>query len=177
MADTTTQQVTYWPNYVACNRCCLRTTITVDGVCGTCLTFEHIADLEAQLAARDQQIARLREAVEAVQWGDERYCDDLDRPESGVLYRHCPDCGNPEDDGHAECCIVGIALADTPAVEPKREYAIQGVVGDRLLDSIAIKPEAEARDWVSRFPHAYRLLSRISAGEWEPLSEPTKEGK
>jgi len=46
--------------------------------------------LRAQLAARDAEIARLREVIEAVEWGYDSYCPWCGYPEAGKS--HAPDC-------------------------------------------------------------------------------------
>ncbi len=50
-----------------------------------------------------------------------------------------------------------------------RDWAIRSIVDGKESDRIIeCKTQAEARDWVTRFPLSYRLLSRFSAGEWTP---------
>jgi hypothetical protein len=46
----------------------------------------------------------------------------------------------------------------------KRDWAIRDLITGQFIPA---KSEEEARDWAKRFPQSYKLVSRISAGEWE----------
>ncbi len=56
-------------------------------------------------------------------------------------------------------------------IPPQYDWAIQSIVDGKETDRIIeCKTEAEARDWVKRFPQSYLLLSRESAGAWSKAS-------
>lgn len=59
-----------------------------------------------ELTAARAEIARLRDALRQVQWGNET----LDTEDLEVLYQLCPLCDQSESRGHAPDCLVSMCL-------------------------------------------------------------------
>lgn len=71
---------------------------------GTRVSITHVNKLDATIAAQQQQIEALREALRDVEWGG-----------SDQFGAHCPDCGNYKHTGaHLPDCKLAALLAVTP---------------------------------------------------------------
>ena len=107
---------------------------------------EHLEQL-ALIGERDEALALaavLREALETAEWTG---CNGLECT--------CPVCDLPEGKAHAEDCILGRALALTPAAAYAELQALREVAAAaRRVDILYENPSQELRDALARFATA-----------------------